>query len=183
MSKLEFGLTLVDTLAAIDIQELAEILQTSERSIRRWTSEGTLFRRDDGRFPICTTAAWWLADHQRRVAPGGNPDIDLALLVIKFLGWLEFHTFNEAMLSTAEYLIRVPVTENDFKVAKTLFTARSLQGRMSFLTIGARVLRCSAPAPGGTALARPRRCTRPRARGCAGRRYSERIRRLQGKDV
>jgi hypothetical protein len=34
------------------------------------------------------------------------------------LGWLEFHTFNEAMLSTAEYLIRVPVTENDFKVAK-----------------------------------------------------------------
>ena len=118
-----FGL--VDSLAALTIAEVAEIFETSERTVRRWVAENSLFRRDDGLFPLCTTAWWRLAHHEPRTNPGGDPEIAFSLLVIQFLRWLGLRRFNEAMLTTAECLLRIPVTQHTFEEAKCFLEQES----------------------------------------------------------
>jgi len=109
-------------MAAFSISEVAELFDVSERTIRRWVSENFLYRRDDGLFPLVTTAFWWLALHQRKVDPYEDPEMDFTMLVTKLLGWLGFSHYNEKMLSIAEFLWTIPVTQACFEEAKTLLT-------------------------------------------------------------
>ena len=120
----------VDSLAAWSISEISEIFESSERSLRRWVAEDDLFRRDDGKFPFCTSSFWWLAKHQRKVDPYANPDYDLALLVVRFLSSMGFHKLNEQMLCTAEFLLLVPVSQQIFEEAKDFINQQTKASRL-----------------------------------------------------
>lgn len=117
-SKMASNFDLVDSLAAFSLPEVMELFETSERNARRWVTERGLYRRKDGLFPICTTVWWWLGHHQRRVNPSGDPDVDLALLAVKFLVLAGFHEFSERMWVSAEILLRVPLSQRIFEDVK-----------------------------------------------------------------
>jgi hypothetical protein len=105
-------------LAALSLQEVMKILETSERNVRRFVAERGLYRRTDGKFPVVTTVWWWLGDYQRRIEPGGDPIQDLLLMSVRFFRMLGFREFNEDMVNSMEILLRVPITQTSFDALK-----------------------------------------------------------------
>ncbi len=106
------------SLAALNLGEVAELFQCSERNIRRFISEQGLLRRDDGKFPICTTCWWWLGYHRRKMDQDGDPDLDLGLLTVRLIGVMGFSNFTLKMVPYAESFIRIPMSQLTFERLK-----------------------------------------------------------------
>jgi hypothetical protein len=107
-----------ESLASLNISEVAELFDCSERHVRRLTKEERFLRRGDGQFVICTTCAWWLGFHARKANPQGDPEDDLALLTLRLLNVMGFDQFSLKMIAYLEYFIFIPVPQRVFEQVK-----------------------------------------------------------------
>jgi hypothetical protein len=107
-----------ESLASLNISEVAELFDCSERHVRRLTKEERFLRRGDGQFVICTTCAWWLGFHARKANPQGDPEDDLALLTLRLLNVMGFDKFSLKMIAYLEYFIFIPVPQRVFEQVK-----------------------------------------------------------------
>ena len=107
-----------ESLVALNISEVAQLFDCSERHVRRLVKEEGLMRRGDGKFAICVSCAWWLGFHARKANPEGDPADDLSLLVLNLLNIMGFHYFSLKMIAYLEYFIFIPVPQRVFDQVK-----------------------------------------------------------------